>query len=31
LVIDDLTAESEVRVLAENCTINRVGETGWAP
>jgi hypothetical protein len=31
LVIDDLTVESEVRVLAENCTINRVGETGWAP
>jgi PDZ domain len=31
LVIDDLGAQSEVRVLAENCTVNRVGESGWAP
>ena len=31
LVIDDLRTASEVRVLAENCTLNRVGEAGWAP
>ena len=31
LVLDDLEAANEVRVLAENCTVNRVGETGWAP
>ncbi len=31
ILLDDLTVETEVRVLAENCTLNRVGETGWAP
>jgi hypothetical protein len=31
LVMDDLSAQSEVRVLAENCTVNRIGEAGWAP
>jgi len=31
LLIDDLTTDSEVRVLAENCSFGRVGETGWRP
>jgi len=31
LLIDDLTTDSEVRVLAENCSLGRVGETGWRP
>jgi hypothetical protein len=29
LVITDLTTGSEVRTLAENCTIARIGEPGW--
>ncbi|MDP9495826.1 MAG: hypothetical protein M3P87_11360, partial [Actinomycetota bacterium] len=31
LLIDDLTTDQEVRVLAENCSVGRVGETGWRP
>ena len=31
LLIDDLTTDSELRVLAENCSIGRVGDTGWRP
>jgi hypothetical protein len=31
LLLDDLTADSEVRVLAENCSIGRVGDPGWRP
>ncbi|MCI0677773.1 MAG: PDZ domain-containing protein [Actinobacteria bacterium] len=29
LLITDLTTGSEVRTLAENCTIARIGEPGW--
>jgi hypothetical protein len=29
LVLDDLEQEGEVRVLAQDCTFNRVGEPGW--
>ncbi|MEX2251069.1 MAG: PDZ domain-containing protein [Acidimicrobiia bacterium] len=31
LLIDDLTTDSDVRVLAEDCSIGRVGDTGWRP
>ncbi len=31
LLLDDLTTDSELRVLAENCSIGRVGDTGWRP
>ena len=31
LLLDDLTTDSEVRVLAENCSIGRVGDPGWRP
>jgi hypothetical protein len=31
LLIDDLTTGAEVRVLAENCAMGRIGETGWRP
>jgi hypothetical protein len=31
LLIDDLTTGAEVRVLAENCSIGRIGDTGWRP
>jgi hypothetical protein len=29
LLVTDLTAGTEVRTLAENCTISRIGEPGW--
>jgi len=31
LLLDDLTTDSEVRLLAENCAIGRVGDPGWIP
>lgn len=31
LLLDDLTTDSEVRVLAENCSIGRIGDPGWRP
>jgi hypothetical protein len=31
LLLDDLTADSELRLLAENCSIGRVGDPGWRP
>ncbi|HLF61417.1 MAG TPA: PDZ domain-containing protein [Acidimicrobiia bacterium] len=31
LVIDDLTTGGDVRVLAENCSIDQVGHAGWRP
>jgi len=31
LLLDDLTTDSEVRLLAENCSIGRVGDPGWRP
>jgi hypothetical protein len=31
LLVDDLTTDSEVRLLAENCSIGRVGDPGWRP
>ncbi len=29
LVLDDLTVSGDLRVLAENCAIGRIGESGW--
>jgi hypothetical protein len=31
LLLDDLTTDGEVRLLAENCSIGRVGDAGWRP
>jgi hypothetical protein len=31
LLLDDLTTASEMRVLAENCSIGRIGDPGWRP
>jgi hypothetical protein len=31
LLLDDLTTDGEMRVLAENCSIGRIGDTGWRP
>jgi hypothetical protein len=30
LVLDDLTLSGDFQVLAENCSVTRVGEPGWA-
>jgi hypothetical protein len=29
LVLEDLTLAGDFQVLAENCSVNRVGEPGW--
>ena len=31
LLLDDLTTDNELRVLAENCSLGRIGDTGWRP
>lgn len=31
LLLDDLTTDDELRLLAENCSIGRVGDAGWQP
>ena len=29
LVLEDIRGETETRMLAENCSIGRIGEPGW--
>ncbi len=31
LLMDDLNTDGELRLLAENCSIGRVGDAGWRP
>jgi hypothetical protein len=30
LVLDDVTRTGDFQVLAENCSVTRVGEPGWS-